>query len=286
MNDPKPQHESLDEATQRRLGRLRAMPVDIAGTRTQFESMLAAEATSAQASGTAGPDRATAGPGPAPGFPGVPGAASGDGAPAARRWRYPVHWWRPVGGIAAAVVLLAVIGVTLLAPRPSAVEAAPSEVARLHKALATGEVDEHTHVRPASDIHQANEQLARDWPGAATFSNAPRIPDPAFGRVLSCCVHRLKDRPVATVLMEVDGQVISVMVAHDTHVRKPRGGKSIEHNGYTFTLHQIDGTNLVMIEHGRRWVTLASEGLSSDNLMTLGKRMLARRGGEAGQPRG
>ncbi len=276
MNKPRHQGGTLDEATQWRLSRLRAMPVDVAGTRTRFESMLGSEAKQAQAPDSFGAGTAT----------GAPAAASGDDASAARRWRYPVHWWRPVGGIAAAVVLMAVIGVTLLAPRPSAVEAAPSEVARLHKALATGEVDEHTHIRPASDIHQANEQLARDWPGAATFSSAPRIPDPDFGRVLSCCVHRLNDRPVATVLMEVDGQIISVMVAHNTHVRKPRGGDTVEHNGYTFTTHQIEGTNLVMIEHGRHWVTLASESLSRENLLALGKRMLAERSGGPGQSRG
>lgn len=264
MNTNNPRQDILDAATQRRLQRLRSMPVETGGVTGRFDALLE-EAASPSAVGKieagAAEHRSDAGA--------EVGGEPGHG----RRRRYPVHWWRPIGGIAAAVVLMAVIAVTLLAPRPGAVEAAPSDVAQLHRALISGEVD--AHIRAASDMSQANDHLRSDWPTGLRYATAPRVPDPAMGRVLSCCVHRLEDRPVASVLMDVDGRIVSVMVAHNTHLRAPRGGQVVDHQGYRFAIHRVNGTELLMVEHGDRWVGLVSDEAPREVLLALGVRMLA-----------
>ncbi len=270
MNSDNPRQDILDAATQRRLQRLRSMPIDTGGVVQRFDALLE-EAASPPTVGRVEAGAAGQGADAAPGVPAAPGRG---------HWRrYPVHWWRPIGGIAAAVVLMAVIAVTLLAPRPGAVEAAPSDVAQLHRALISGEVD--AHIRAASDMSQANDHLRSDWPTGLRYAAAPRVPDPAMGRVLSCCVHRLEDRPVASVLMDVDGRIVSVMVAHNTHLRAPRDGQVVEHRGYRFSIHRVNGTELLMVEHGDRWVGLVSDEAPRDVLLALGVRMLASGDGPA-----
>lgn len=205
MNHQRPWAERLDEAVSKRLAKLAGIPVDSTQLRRRLRTQL----------GLAKPDSRRS---------------------AARRW------WRPLGTIAAAIVVFGLVGWVFVSGGTPAI-AAPSDLARIYQDVVTGEV--HRHM--VTDIDEVNRQIRAQW------AQAPQIPRPQSGDINSCCLHQVKGVTVACVMMEYRGEPVTLVVAFGRELSSA-DGKSIVRGGRTFTAHEQDGLQMVMTHEDQRWL--------------------------------
>jgi hypothetical protein len=205
MNDQTPNAERLDEAVSKRLAKLAGMPVDS----TQLQRRLHARL----------------------------GLTKHD-----RRRLVLRHWLRPLGTVAAAILILGLVGWVFVVGGSPAV-AAPSDMARIYQDMVTGEV----HRQMVTDVAEANRQIRAQW------SQAPQIPRPQSVDISSCCLHHVKGVTVAAVLMEYRGEPVTLVVALGQELSSA-DGPSIVRGGRSFTAHEQDGLQMVMTHEDQRWL--------------------------------
>jgi hypothetical protein len=176
LGDPR-----LDLAVERRLGRLRTMPVDT----SRLEKAILAQIPRPQVEGQR------------------------------ERQRMRIGWLaalRPLRAIAASFLLLsAVVAAVLLFSSGGPALASASQMARMHEDLVSG----RTPVMQVSSIEEANKAMSGAWPGGPSLPEAPQ------SHVMSCCMKSVKDKKVACVLLKHDGAPVTMTVANGADMRLP-----------------------------------------------------------------
>ncbi len=158
-----------------------------------------------------------------------------------RRSPFLLAWWRPIA-TAAAVLLLVAASWLFLDGGGTPAMAAPSQLAQIHFDVANG-LAPHIEV---STIDEANRLLSEQADGIAAL---PELP----GTVMSCCLHEHGGAILACVLIEKDGDPITVAIADGSKLHTPHG-KVIEYDGRQFVAHTANGINMVMSHEGGRWM--------------------------------
>ena len=233
-NDPLGGNPRLDRAVERRLARLRTMPVDT----SRLEKAILSQ---------------------------VPRPQSEELAEQQQRQRLRVGWFpafRPLRAVAASFLLLsAVVAAALLFSSGGQASASPSQMAQMHEDLVSG----RTPVMQVSSIDEANKALSGAWPGG------PSVPEAPQSHVMACCMKSIKDKKVACVLLRSEGEPITMTVANAADMRLPKSN-IVTHAGVTYHVQSSGQVNMVMTERNGRWVCLIGR-LPADRLMDLASRL-------------
>jgi hypothetical protein len=154
-------------------------------------------------------------------------------------------WPHPLGAIAAGLLVIGAVAAVILFWAGQPVLASPRQLAALHEHNVSGP----PHSTPVSSFDAAHGLLSRQWPGA------PALPKLEQGQVTSCCMHHIGRKKVACVCLQVDGTPVSLVVADARELDVP-ASSAISVNGVTYQLHSSDGVNMLLAEHGGRWVCI------------------------------
>ena len=188
--------------------------------------------------------------------------------PARQRFSLPgwSGWTRR--GVAAAAVLAAAAALTfVLSESGSAVYAAPSEMVNLHQDLLAGRVP----VVPVADIAEAQRVIGSRWRAA------PALPEQWDAHVHACCLRDVQSRQVACLLMNVDGTPVTVVVARTRDFQLPQG-EAVDRGGQRFVVTSRDDIEMVMTQHGDRWVCLMGQ-TPRERLLSMAEKL----GGATGE---
>jgi len=218
MRDQSTQAE-LDEAVRARLARLATLPVDTTNLERRLRTLIPAE------------------------------------APEQNRWRLP-HAWRSLTAVAAAVLIVATVGIILMSLGNTPAMASPAELARLHAEV----INPDRMATPVTTVEQANRVLDGKW------TDLPQLPA-SSAQLHACCIHDFMDRKVACLLFR-DGDTPLTMVVGEARDFRCAGGRVVERGGRTFTLHDVNGLRMVMTEQNGRYVCLMGT-VSEDRLVAL-----------------
>jgi len=202
--------DRLEQATRARLARLAATPVDTSRLERQLEGAM----------GKAQP------------------------APAIRV----AHWWAPLTGIAAIVIISVTIGVLFLTVNDTPITATPSLLTGLHHEVVEG----GPFSIPVADIDHANQELASRWP------DAPTLPITADCEVGSCCIHSVKGRKIACVLLRLRGKPVTMIVAHRRDLT-PVDGVEATRGNQRYVVQAEGGVNIVCMQKNGTSVWLVGE---------------------------
>jgi hypothetical protein len=146
------------------------------------------------------------------------------------RGRSLTAWSRPLIAIAAGVLLVVSILVGLGTFDTKAVLAAPQDLAAVHEEMLRG----HDGLVRVSSIAEANRVLAE---GKA---HVPTLPETGDVSVHSCCLMKVKGKPVAAVVIDHEGQPVTIVVADAAELRMASNTR----DGFTERSH--NGVNMVM----------------------------------------
>lgn len=174
--------------------------------------------------------------------------------------RRPAPRWSPRLVRLALAAMVAIAAGTFLYFQGGAtpVIAAPVALAQLHRDLVAGQIP----MVSVSTIEQANHYLTSEW------TEAPPLPDPTAATVTSCCKKNLQNRNVACVLLDYDGQQVTMMVGRSRDLVCGAKHTDVMQHGRHYAVHESDGLQMVMIENKGRWICLMSAA-SVDALMDL-----------------
>jgi hypothetical protein len=130
-------------------------------------------------------------------------------------------------------------------------------MAQFHNDLVSGRVPV-THV---DSIKDANNVIASQW------SESPKMPDMPSDHVMACCMRSVKNRKMACVLFQGDGEPVSMTVANSSDMKAPTS-PVVTHNGIEYHVQSVGPLNMVMTQHNGRWVCLIAK-LPEARLMDL-----------------
>ena len=136
------------------------------------------------------------------------------------------RFWRPLAGLAAAAAVVLALSLALLNSGAPAF-AAPADLVRLH------------------------QQAIAEMPAGMTVSS---VAD-ANRHLHNCCIREVQNRKLACVLLGEEQVPITMVVAHSRDF-KPVAGQVVERDGRSYTLHSVDGVQMVMMQHEGRYVCL------------------------------
>lgn len=153
-------------------------------------------------------------------------------------------WWGgPLRAVAAGIVLTLLVGLVLavIVKSTSPAMAEPTSMASLHQQL----VDGKTPMTRVGSAEEATRLLGTDWPGM------PSLPSLPEDHALACCLKEVKGKRVVCVVIS-DGTAapVSVVVAPRGDLKAPGGRRA----------HSVGDVNMLMVEHGDRWVCLMTTG--------------------------
>lgn len=213
----KPNQDSgrLDQATSARLERLAARPVDL----TNLQSQLAATIVG---------DREN----------------QNDRSPLASPWR---AWWRPLAGIAAAVLIALTVSLFVIETSSTPAMAGPATLAQIHFDVVNGLAPSLT----VSSVEEANRLLADQANGVVPVPDLP-------GVMKSCCLQQIDGATLTCALIEKDGLLITVAIADGAKLHSMHG-KTLTRGNRTFIAHTANGINMVMFHHSDRWLCVMGE---------------------------
>lgn len=175
----------LDQATARRLARLRSMPVDT----TRLEAALRTKLP--------------------------PQSASSARPVVLTGIRAQVAWLGPVRAAAASLLIVATLAAVLLVSSAGPALAAPADMAEVHQKLISGEVP----ITRINSVDEAGEVLRSQWAGV------PALPDLPDEHVAACCLKSIKNRKVACLLLNGHSEPVSVVVGKADDFRLPDGSR-------------------------------------------------------------
>jgi hypothetical protein len=229
-NEPLGGDAGLDRAVERRLARLRTMPVDT----SRLEKAILAQ---------------------------IPRPQNEEPAEQQQRQRMRIGWLtaiRPLRAVAASFLLLsAVIAGVLLFSSGGQALASASQMAQMHDDLVSG----RTPVMQVSSIEEANRALSGAWPGG------PSVPEAPQSHVMACCMKSVKGKKVACVLLHNEGEPVTMTVANASDMRLPKS-PTVTRAGVTYHVQSSGGLNMVMTERNGRWVCLIGR-VPAERLMDL-----------------
>jgi hypothetical protein len=161
-----------------------------------------------------------------------------------------VVWARRV--VAAAAMLLLAFAAFMVVDRSARpVLAEPFELTDLHQRL----VHEGAGLAAAWSVAEANRRIA------VQATDGPVVPGLAATRALyvrSCCLAHVRGRLVAAVLMEADGQAVTLVVAEARDFAGPVG-QVIERDGRRLLAHRLNDLDMVVTRNGDRWLCVMGD---------------------------
>jgi hypothetical protein len=173
------------------------------------------------------------------------------------------RWIRPLRAVAAILLVVTVVGAILYSLTGGPVVASPTEMAQFHDDMVSGRVAV-THV---ASIDAANKTLASEW------GQSPQIPTVPLDHVMACCMHSVKNRKVACVLLEdrsggaQSGTPVTLTVAKAADMQAP-DSPTVVRAGVTYHVQTVGQLNMVMTERNDRWICLIG-ALPKERLMDL-----------------
>jgi hypothetical protein len=177
---------------------------------------------------------------------------------AAPAQRTKIWWWKPALSIAAALIIVATVAWAVFVP--SNAEASPADFARLHTEMVQGD-----HVMHVSTIDEANKMIEAMAKGQVSI---PTIPD---AHLHACCMREIKNKKVACVLLENEGEPVTMTVAAAGDV-KCSGTATSCVAGIDYHVHRVGDLNMVMTERNDRLVCLISKS-TPEQLMALASKL-------------
>lgn len=156
-------------------------------------------------------------------------------------------WLQRPMRLVAAVLLVLGAGITLsIALSGRTATASPTELARLHRELIGGQVPGMIQV---ASINEAAQKLQ-----AHGVDGLPTLPDT---HAMVCCMHHIKDKRVACVVIRGADQPLTLMVADGDDLRPD--GREVRRDGVSYYLHEYEGLSMVTTHKQGRWVCLIAE---------------------------
>jgi hypothetical protein len=223
--------EALDQATSRRLGRLRTMPVETG----RLDQMLRAA---------------------------VPAVVGVDEAASSSRWSIG-YFLRPMRAVAASLILIAGIAALLLVNSSGAALASTEQMARMHEDLVSGRVP----VTEVKSLEEAGQMLGGKGAAVPSLPSMPTGATQPQAHVMACCIKSVQNKRVACVLLKSEGVPVTMAVADAKDVRSPKS-PVVVHSGTRYHVQSSGSLNMVMTEREGRWVCLIAE-LPAERLMGL-----------------
>jgi hypothetical protein len=167
-------------------------------------------------------------------------------------------WWLRSWRAVAAVLLLAVmVAGLMLAAAGGPVLASPSLMAELHRDM----VGQRVSAMQITSMAEASEALGCQW---ARGPDLPKVPE---AHVQACCMRDVKNKKVACVLLESEGVLVTMTVAHASDMKMPSCPEVVR-DGRIYHVQEKDGLSMVMTERQGRWVCLIAQ-LPAERLLRL-----------------
>lgn len=154
-------------------------------------------------------------------------------------WRL---WIRPVRAAAAVLVVAITIFAIVLAGSGGTAVASVDQLAQLHEQMIAGQ----SHGTRVDSIAAANAALEKEWP------KGPDIPAIPQDHVMSCCVHEMGRKKMACVVLNLDGEPVTIAVAKSSEIKCPAGSMSMR-DGLMYCSHSVRGVNMVMVQQDGQW---------------------------------
>ncbi|MGN6367853.1 MAG: hypothetical protein ACTHN5_06290 [Phycisphaerae bacterium] len=165
------------------------------------------------------------------------------------------RWGVAVAGIAAMLLIVAMVGMGLLQGRT--VEASPAMMAQWHEEIVSGRVP----MMRVTSVRELNAQMA------ALAKEGKMLPEVPMGHSMACCMRSVGDKQVACVLLEDEGKPVTMAVADASEVKSPASGVTMR-DGVAYHVEKVGVLNMVMTEKGGRWVCLIGE-VPAERLMGI-----------------
>jgi hypothetical protein len=161
--------------------------------------------------------------------------------------------------VAAGILVLVLIGALLWGTSGGPAQASTAEMVQLHRDLVSGRVP----VMKVDSIQQASKVLADAWP------EQPGLPRAPASHVMACCMQSIKDRKVACVLFNDDGQPVTMSVARSSELRSPQSPTMVR-DGQAFHVESAGRLNMVSTQREGRWICLIGQ-LPVDRLVEIAR---------------
>jgi hypothetical protein len=110
-------------------------------------------------------------------------------------------------------------------------------------------------------LQACNQALAAQW------AQSPQIPNMPADHVMACCMRSVKNKKVACVLLQSEGEPVSMTVANASDVHIP-DCPMVMRDGTEYHVQSTGSLNMVMTQRGGRWVCLIAK-LPANRLMQL-----------------
>ena len=150
--------------------------------------------------------------------------------------------------MAAAILIVAVIGGALLTSSSGPALASAAQMAQVHEDMVAG----RTAVMQVDSLEEAGRMLSRDWPQSPDLPGVPR------NHVMACCMKSVRDKKMACVLLKAEGVLVTMAVANAADMRIPTS-PSRARGGFNYHVQFAGRLNMVMTERHGRWVCLIAE---------------------------
>lgn len=150
------------------------------------------------------------------------------------------HWrgWLAVASSAAALIIL--VPFVIYMTKPSAVDAAQAELARIHHHNLSANNEFYSQADP--------EKLAEYFKDKLGFS--PTMPQPGQGLALrGCCVRHFRGKIVGSYVVETPEGIMSIVVVTD-HPQTLGMGQKFQHSQYTFWKSSFARCKMVTVQLG------------------------------------
>lgn len=168
--------------------------------------------------------------------------------------RHSPHWITPRRAAAGLLIAVPLIGLLLLLwSRP--ILASPAALSRIHDENVSGAPDAEV----VDSMSAAERAIKRRW------THCPRLPELTSGKVMSCHVHESRCKRLSCLCIQIDGQTVTLAVAHPSDMRLP-DAPFVSRDGIRYFVQSHGNTNIVIADRNGVWLCLIA-ALPSERLI-------------------
>lgn len=171
------------------------------------------------------------------------------------------HWLRLSRGVAAGLLLTGLLVTAFISSSSGPAVASSVALAEIHDEVVSGQAP----LTPVTSIAAASATIEAQW------RSSPDLPYMAQGEAMSCCVHLMGRKKIAIVSFLSDGIPVTLAVADASEVRTS-ASVTVKRGRSVFHMQSSDNINMVMLQHGGRWICLMG-ALPTERLVDLAEKM-------------